>query len=119
MKESKQLLVDAGNTSLKWAILTKQQHISEQHQLFYSKQTAIQHFAELIKNDNNSFHEIIMVSVLGDKFNHEAHKIALKNTLVIKQIKSIKRLAGITNAYEEPHKLGSDRFIALCCFTNI
>lgn len=108
----KTILIDAGNTCLKWAffdddVISKQQH------LFYSKQTAIQKFQNLVQKHNEVSNTIIMVSVLGDKFNREASAIAEQHTLPIKQIKSVRLLAGLTNAYDQPHKLGADRFVAM------
>jgi len=109
---TKTLLIDAGNSALKWATL-QNQHLSKQQSYFYSEKTAIQELNTLLESQANSYQKIMMVSVLGDDFNQEAQQVAKKLLFDFKQIKSIKKLAGVTNAYDEPHKLGADRFVAM------
>ena len=106
------LLIDAGNSSLKWSIL-KNQHLSEQQSCFYSEHTAIQQFKKLLENKASSCDHILMVSVQGTEFNQKARQIAQEHSLSFRQIKSVQSLAGVTNAYDEPHKLGTDRFVAM------
>ena len=110
------LLIDAGNTCLKWAILDGQ-FLSEQQRCFYSKKTATKQFSdlleELFEKQNVSISDIIMVSVLGDMFNQQAHKTALYYCSSFSHIQSIEVLVGVKNAYDDPSKLGADRFVGL------
>jgi len=106
------LLIDVGNSSLKWSLL-KNHSLTKQQSCFYLKKTAIQQFRALLEKKGTSCHHIVMVSVQGTEFNQEAHNIALKYSLSLEQIKSTKSLAGVTNAYDEPHRLGTDRFVAM------
>ncbi len=115
------LLIDAGNSSLKWAFL-EENMLSIQYRSFYSKHSskqnskqisAIQQFRKLLEKNLNTIDAVVMVSVLGDEFNHEASNISQELSLVFEQVKSIESLSGIVNAYDEPYKLGADRFVAL------
>ncbi len=109
---SRILLVDAGNSSIKWAFL--QNHsLSVQQREFYRRQEPVQVFENLIRKNQDSCDAVVMVSVLGDKFKQAASHLAKKYSLKFLQVKSQKFLAGITNAYTEPHKLGADRLLAM------
>jgi len=109
-------LVDAGNTCLKWAIFDGQS-LSEQQRCFYSKETAIQQFSdlltELVAKQYVSISDIVMVSVLGDMFNRQAYKIVLDYGFAFSHIQSIEELAEVKNGYDDPSKLGADRFVGL------
>lgn len=110
------LLIDAGNTSLKWAVFDGES-LTEQQRCFYSHgvQTAFDTYHDVVKNQLDHYADlsIIMVSVLGHEFNLKAHEMAEKKGVRFKQIKSVQFLAKINNAYDEPYKLGADRFVAM------
>lgn len=109
---SKLLLIDAGNTSLKWAVFDGGS-LSDQQSYFYSEQAPIKYFSEVLKKQKDFCKRVIIVSVLGEDFNQKADTVALEYGLNILRIKSVKSLAGVTNGYDEPHKLGADRFVAM------
>ncbi len=120
----KRLLIDAGNTCIKW-MLANDLALPEQQRCFYASQTPIQQFERLLtslqsgevkgyaKSHTKDYAEIVMVSVLGESFNQQAKEIALTFGKPLLQIKSSKQLLGVSNAYEEAHKLGADRFVAM------
>ena len=110
--EETALLIDAGNTCMKWAIL-KGESLSHQQRIFYSDKTPLQQFSDLVEKQSESSANIFLVSVLGAEFNQQAQKTALNYYSTFNLVKSIASLAGIDNACDEPHKLGSDRFIAM------
>lgn len=108
----KTLLIDAGNSSLKWALLDAEE-LSEQTSLPYGENSPIDKYEEAIKSSTGVIDSLVMVTVLGEKFTYMAEKIATQKKLDFKNIESVKELAGIKNAYKEPHKLGADRFVAM------
>jgi len=112
------LLVDAGNSSLKWSMLENQK-LGEYHSCFYHNDTAIQKFQHLLEKNSDDCDQIIMVSVQGEQFNQKALQLAQAYSLPLRQVKSTQYLAGLNNAYEEPDKLGADRFVAMIAAYNL
>ncbi len=108
----KMLLVDAGNSSLKWTTLEKGK-LSKQQRIFYDGELPIIKFQSLLKIYSDDCKTVVLVSVLGDEFNQEAQKIVMQASLTFKQIKSVAQLAGVKNAYADAHKLGADRFVSM------
>lgn len=110
------LLIDAGNSSLKWTLL-KSGVLSSQQRISYSippeETSTINAFQLLLKDYLGSCNSIVMVSVLGDVFDKEAQRICLKSSIKFRIIKSVAQLANIKNSYLEPHKLGTDRFVGM------
>jgi type III pantothenate kinase len=108
----KMLLIDAGNSSIKWSLLDSEK-LSPQQRVFYREKPAIELFKELLEKNIDSCKAVIMVSVLGVEFNSNAQQLAKKHSVSLRNIESIKKLANINNAYKEPHKLGADRFVGM------
>ena len=106
------LLIDVGNTYLKWSVASND-GLTESRRRFYFEYAPVQQFERLLIKESASCDSIIMVSVLGDEFNDKAHEIARKYDLFFTQVRSEEVLSGVTNAYDEPHKLGADRFVAM------
>jgi len=106
------LLVDAGNTSIKWSYLEKNV-ISKQRCYFYNDQSPISLFDKILSKKKEECTKVILVSVLGNIFNEKAAYIAKTAALAFTNIKSKSRLANVKNSYIEPEKLGADRFVAM------
>jgi type III pantothenate kinase len=109
----KTLLIDAGNSSLKWAFLdgdTLTTHVSVQ---YADDKAPIDVFKNILALHKSSFNEVLMVTVLGEKFTKKAQKISTQYQISFNNIESIQQLGGITNAYIEPQKLGADRFVVM------
>lgn len=108
----KTLLVDAGNTGIKWCLLSGSD-LSEQQRCSYKKKSPQDCFKEIIKSQKQSLNAIYLVSVLGEAFSENAKAVSSEHDIELHNITSQKDLAGIQNAYDEPHKLGADRLLAM------
>lgn len=110
----KKLLIDAGNSGIKWALLDHGQ-LSSMQSCLYGSYSPFEKFNDVFKQQQklSNFDEVIMVSVLGDDYKATVKKLlqAAKHKFFI--INSSSELAGVTSAYNEPHKLGTDRLVAM------
>lgn len=107
------LLVDAGNTCLKYAYLDKGVLSKQQYYFYAREKTPIHLFRKVLSNDLKNCSKVLMVSVLGETFDQEASFVAQSYSVLFANIKSQRLLSGVTNSYLEPEKLGADRFVAL------
>lgn len=112
------LLVDAGNSRLKWArlnsSLNKGQELSAQKAVLYGKLTPYECFVRLIESENKEKPDlIILVSVQGAKFVEQAENFATKASLDFINITSLQQLGEFKNGYANPEQLGADRFVAM------
>ncbi len=108
----KTLLIDAGNSRLKWASLNKLS-LSRQRAMAYGENTPINCFAELLKSLEDDHQQIVLVSVLGDDFIGQASSLAKESGLAFFSISSLAQLGTFKNAYLKPAQLGADRFVAM------
>ena len=108
----KTLLIDAGNSHLKWATL-EAEILSSHKSLSYKNKTSVEQLNAVIDSNKSECDSIIMVSVLGDDFSEESQKIADAKGIKLTIVKSQAQLAGIKSAYNEPYKLGTDRLVAM------
>ncbi len=115
----KTLLIDAGNSDLKWAILGGNQlngsddhGLSEQQSMSHQFELPIEVFEKIV-TANNDCNSVIMVSVLGGTFSRAAKKIALEQNIEFLEVTSQKELGKIQNGYKNPSKLGADRFVGV------
>ena len=109
----KTFLIDAGNSSLKWSILSDNGALTAQQKVFYTNEAPLHYFETLIKKQSSECDALLMVSVLDNDFSKNAESITTQASMSFHNISSQKQLSGITNAYLEPHKLGADRFVAM------
>ena len=108
----KTLLMDIGNSHIKWATLDSGT-LSDQQSLSYEKKSIIEHFKRVLENNRTDCDTLLMVSVLGDAFAKESQRIAINKKIELTLIESQAQLAGIKNAYNNPSKLGADRLVAM------
>ena len=110
----KKLLIDAGNSSLKWALLDSN-NLSKMESISYQGTTPVHVFSYLLENLLNTINikSIVIVSVLGDKYESAVNKITLNLKLHCFFVSSSAQLAGVVSAYNQPHKLGTDRLVAM------
>jgi type III pantothenate kinase len=106
------LLIDAGNSSIKWCLLTGNT-LSEQKNCGYDNKPPYQCIDNLITQYADELETVFMVSVLGEQFLKQAQESCFKNKILLHNITSTKKLAGILNGYDEPSKLGADRLVAM------
>ena len=111
-KESKTLLVDCGNSYLKWSLLDAD-ILGEQQSELHKDASVLEVFKNVTDSHAADCDSIVMVSVLGDVFLAGAKKLSEDAGLQFYAVQSVKQLAGIINAYHEPEKLGTDRLVAM------
>jgi len=115
MKKQNILLVDAGNSSVKWCIAVSPDtnELSQMQQQYYPENISTSFFTRCW--DDLEKPERVLVSCVADK--KVLH--ALNNTceqlwgIKAKEINSLKEASGFVNAYIEPSDLGSDRWCAM------
>ena len=113
----KTLLVDAGNSHLKWAMLSDDEingenTLTEQISISHQYELPIEIFEKIVTANKDS-HTVLMVSVLGSTFSRAAEKIALAQEMKFIEVTSEKELSNIKNGYKDPTKLGADRFVGI------
>lgn len=106
------VLIDAGNSRLKWASLDGS-YLSTQTALAYGDMSPINCYSDLIRSIQNEHDEIVLVSVLGQPFIDQAREISKQLGLVFFSIKSLQQIDKLKNAYHDPGQLGADRFVAM------
>jgi len=117
---NKTLLIDAGNSSLKWALLDAhpptftRYSISKMHSVLYADNSPINVLEDVLSMQLLSdIDSVVMVSVLGDDFSRSSKELCTQYALELNLVKSTAQFAGITVAYDEPQKLGTDRLVAM------
>ncbi len=116
----KKLLIDAGNSSLKWAFLEahpptfKGCLLSRMHSVLYAEKSPRDVFKDVLTMQQiSNIDTVVMVSVLGGDFSRSSKELCTQYSLELALVKSIAQLAGITVAYDQPDKLGTDRLVAM------
>jgi len=104
------LLVDAGNSRLKWAMLDAGKR-SQQLAQDYSKDSAERLLIDLLAE--KSVANLILVSVLGELFSKKIQQYCQQHTIELTLIYSQSEAYGVKNSYREPQRLGADRFVGL------
>lgn len=120
------LLIDAGNTRLKWATMDRDngveplieketnQQATNQKAIIYGNKTPIECYADLIKKEGcKQYKQVALVSVQGKEFTKQAKKIASKAGLGFFNVISPATFGSFKNGYAIPEQLGADRFVAM------
>ncbi len=118
------MLIDAGNSRLKWAWLSD----IEQEDLLEAS-GSISNASESIKAityrnddklltikallDTNKPKRICIVHVLGETFAQELSDYCLNHHIQCRSVESTRTLCGVTNGYDQEKQLGADRLVAL------
>lgn len=108
------LLIDFGNTRVKWARLEGQQ-ARDSNAYTYKNDNIAQRVQEIIEQiEIDSVQEIHAVSVLGESFNQAFHAQVNKLTNIaprfyVSQLNNF----GVSLAYTDPLSYGADRYAAL------
>ena len=104
------LLVDIGNTRIKWA------HVTNGRQ---SRQRAAAHanwraadFADQLLGGTRRIDQVIVVSVAGPRLDRRLVSAARARGIVPQFVATRRHLGGVTTAYSEAWRLGADRFVA-------
>lgn len=109
------LLVDAGNTRLKWAMLRGGQR-SGQQALPYTPgmcagQAALAGMADLLATQ--TIQRVVVVHVLGDDFAADLTRLCQRKNCDLSLVKSAVNTYGIKLAYPDPAHFGADRLVGL------
>jgi type III pantothenate kinase len=105
------LLVDIGNTRIKWARLSGEK-LSRQRAAAHAGWRAAQ-FARHVLGKARGLERIVAVSVAGAGVNAQFAAAARKRAgIKVEFVTSQRRLAGLTTKYADPWRLGTDRLVA-------
>lgn len=107
-----QLLIDAGNTRLKWCLLRGKKMMRVQA-LAWSEPGAAR-AARRIMSTGSDVTRILVCSVAGARLERALRAAARAAHLPAPLfIRSARRAAGVRNGYVDPWRLGADRWVAL------
>ncbi len=105
------LLVDIGNTRIKWARLSGDR-LSRQQAAALAGWRAPQ-FARHVLGKARGLERIVAVSVAGARVDAQFAAAARKHAgIKVEFVTSQRRLAGVTTKYVDPWRLGTDRLVA-------
>ncbi|MDX5363784.1 MAG: type III pantothenate kinase [Pseudazoarcus pumilus] len=102
------LLIDAGNTRVKWALVRDSDWLAEgalEHATAHTLATMLDAYPPL--------HGALGVNVAGDALGQTLQDIVAARGAGLQWLRSSSRLCGVTNLYDEPAQLGTDRWAAL------
>ena len=106
------LLVDAGNSRLKWSELDAAGNTSAQQARAYSGQPPLASFLALL-DDYADLRHITLVHVLTPFFAESVEHLCQERGIRLCIARSVEHAYGITSGYQQPHTLGADRFVGL------
>ncbi len=105
------LLIDIGNTRIKWARFDGKQ-VGRQHAAAYSGWGG-EDYARRVIGSGRAIERILVVSVAGARANRSLTLGARRARAPAPEfVISQRRAGGVTNGYLEPWRLGVDRFVA-------
>lgn len=105
------LLVDAGNSRLKWSELGAG-GISAQQAQAYAERPALAAFIDLL-DAYPSLERITIVHVLTHLFEQGVEEACRERKISLHIVRSVESAYGITSGYQNPATLGADRFVGL------
>jgi type III pantothenate kinase len=106
------LLVDIGNSRVKWAIIDKDGLADSHH--FQRSKTGIKASLNKVWKSLKDVEAVFVANVAGDKLGQQLSEWTEKQwQLTPTFIHSEPKRFGVSNAYEEPEKLGIDRWLSL------
>ena len=104
------MLVDAGNSRLKWALL-KAGELSSVSYKPYSVSSRLTVICGVLAAEK--VRSLIVVHVLGEEFEQSLQDYCHAKKIELQLIKSQASAYGVKNAYDHTSQLGADRFVAL------
>lgn len=106
------LLVDAGNSRLKWAELDAAGNASVQQALAYGERPALAAFLDLLDRYPCATH-ITLVHVLSSLFDDSVMAACQERAIGLHIARSAAQAYGVVSGYQQPSTLGADRFVGL------
>jgi len=108
MTNQTRLLIDAGNSRIKWALVEQASQL-ENIKSHADLPSALDAWSQLTKPD-----QVWLANVRDKQFVHELnHAISSLWALPVNEVASTRQAFGVTNVYAEPHQLGCDRWAAM------
>jgi type III pantothenate kinase len=106
------LLVDAGNSRLKWSELDAAGKVSSQQALAYGDRPALASLLDLLDAYPRT-QGITLVHVLTTLFEGSVETVCAERGIRLHIARSAACAYGITSGYQRPQTLGADRFVGL------
>jgi type III pantothenate kinase len=106
------LLLDAGNSRLKWSELDAAGKVSAQQALAYAGRPALSVFLDLLERCPD-VDRITLVHVLTHLFEASVVEACTERGIHLHIARSAATAYGITSGYHSPQALGADRFVGL------
>ncbi len=111
-KEAHALLVDIGNSRIKWAVL-RGRRLGRQSALEHAGLTQ-QDLQRRVLRGTRGISRILVCSVAGPRLERLFSAAARQATGIAPEfVTSVRKAGGVTTRYGEPWKLGVDRFVAV------
>jgi len=115
------LLIDMGNTRLKWVDYSpRTRESSEMQAIAYGEQGSLQIFQQFLqglqnsRQDHTTLQQIVLVHVLGKNFQEEVESYCEAQKITLFCVQSAQSSAyNIRLAYEHAEHYGADRFVGL------
>lgn len=102
------LLVDIGNTRVKWALLNGDRFRAGKPVVHEGKGDAL---SALVKRVPQHVERVFAVSVAGARLNRALVRAGRVRKLRVDFVKSGRRAGGVSNGYKEVWRLGADRWV--------
>ncbi|MEZ5480480.1 MAG: type III pantothenate kinase [Thiolinea sp.] len=109
------LLIDAGNSRLKWALLEAGVRPPQQALAYAGLApvvAALQHLRSLLQA-HPQVRRVVLVHVLGEDFTQDVQALCEAGDCELVLARSVTSLHGLQIAYPNPAHLGADRFVGL------
>lgn len=106
------MLVDAGNSRLKWSELDAVGAISAQQAQAYADRPALAAFIDLL-DAYPAVGRITLVHVLTHLFEQSVQEACQERGISLHVVRSAESAYGIISGYQNPASLGADRFVGL------
>lgn len=106
------LLVDAGNSRLKWSELDAAGDLSAQQARAYGERPALAAFIDLL-DAYPAVEHITLVHVLTHLFADSVQEACAQRGVNLHVVYSVAKAYGVTSGYQNPASLGADRFVGL------
>ena len=105
------LLVDIGNTRIKWARLSGARLGVQRAAVHAGWRSG--DFSRVVIGSGRGIDRIIAVSVAGERLDGLLRAAARRAEIDIEFVTSRRKLAGVTTRYVDPWRLGTDRLVAV------
>src|SRR5262245_50645806 len=105
------LLVDIGNTRIKWARASGERLGPQRAAVHAGWRTA--DFSRVVIGSARGIERIVAVSVAGSRVEGMLKAAARRAGVDIEFVTSRRKLAGVTTRYVDPWRLGTDRLVAV------